>query len=622
MGGGVILFAVAILLVACANSEYDGRIDTVYSLDTPSVSAKAYPGVNVVSWQPVTGANEYKVSVYEEGVFKRSSANSGNSLTDTNLVNGKKYTYYVEAVSASNPGTLDLSRGVYATNSRGEASVTAIVPPAGTSALELPAYESGYDGNTKELKDDKFVVSAENSNITVDKGFVYVNIPAKAYLTYTINIYDTDLSREIEGIDFVKNTSLSDVNSNNAILTKQFNYFSAGKYKVVVNVFALNDIYKNSEVETGEIGIEKLDLEPQTGEPNAEYLSDGKTARISFTPAKKDDLNVPTSWYKVYRRVKGEYATTLVSGSVKEQIDTAITYYVDDEIADKTKVYEYIVVVENDGKYGTAKTAELGIKTNLDLNTETGEPKAEYLYKVNHFVSGADNTIRISFTPAKTAEDGKPVPTSWYKVYRNEDGSLDQTEITSATNKIMTDDKASDTYVVYDTDKSIDPAKNYVYTVVVENDGKTGTAQTGDLSAEEKPTFKIYTPQGDEKTAYNDIEWTFSVRTRSVWGDGLNFGFDAKDVKNVKDVTAYLLVTNDVQKAPKANEVIVKGEKLLPAPTRDTETSTDEEYVYKVSNNNVSEGYAYVVVTATCDGYENAISEVSASYRVEKDSTN
>ncbi|MBD5446432.1 MAG: hypothetical protein HDR32_01470, partial [Treponema sp.] len=172
---GAIIAACAAVFVlgSCGETEFDGRQDTVYSLETPSVSAKAYPGVNVVSWKPVTGASGYKVTVYEENVFKRDIteelSDDGCAYADTKLTNGKTYTYSVEATSTTNPGTM---REVYATNSRGEASVKAIVPPAGTKSLELPAYEGGYDGtNTKTVSEsDNWVVKPGNITVAVADG--------------------------------------------------------------------------------------------------------------------------------------------------------------------------------------------------------------------------------------------------------------------------------------------------------------------------------------------------------------------------------------------------------------------------------------------------------------------
>ena len=48
---GLLTIASALLLASCSDgsSDYDGRVDTVINLKTPSVTAKAYPGVNLVS---------------------------------------------------------------------------------------------------------------------------------------------------------------------------------------------------------------------------------------------------------------------------------------------------------------------------------------------------------------------------------------------------------------------------------------------------------------------------------------------------------------------------------------------------------------------------------------------
>ena len=382
MGGGIAACIIAIGLAACSNPEFDGRTDTVISLETPSVTAKAYPGVNVVSWKPVTGANGYNVTVYEEGTFKR-NVDSGNFFTDTDLVNDKTYTYYVEAKSTTNPGTF--ARGVYATNSRGEASVKAIVPPAGTKSLELPAYENGYDGkNTKTVpENDNWVVKPSNITVAVADGKVSVNFPMKAYLKYGINVYnyDENIPHELVYTDDTNNgefkAGLSDENANNVLGLRSFNIDGAGSYQIAVKAFALNGNYADSdEVIYGElVKIEKLDLDDETSDANAEYiLNDNKIAnnaavagasnevRVSFTPATKDGENVPTSWYKVYRRVDGEYTNTLVA-AVKEDAEKE-TYYVDDKVPDVKKEYVYTIVVSNSGKYGKA------VKVDLDRPSE------------------------------------------------------------------------------------------------------------------------------------------------------------------------------------------------------------------------------------------------------------
>lgn len=391
---GAIVAACAAVFVfaACGDDpEFDARTDTVYSLETPSVTAKAYPGVNFVSWKPVTGANGYKVTVYEEGIVKESTLEDSNGntvdvsnltnvtfLSDTNLTNGKTYTYSVEAISATNPGT---TRAVYATNSRGEASVKAIVPPAGTKSLELPAYEGGYDGtNTKTVPEsDNWVVKPGNITVAVADGTVSVNFPMKAYLRYTVKYYNNDLPHEIN-MATNGERNVSDSNANNALGQASFdNIMNAGSYQVAVVASAYNEYYADSdEVIYGElVKIEKLALNDETSDATAHYiLTDNKfvtgadkTARVAFTPAVLNGEYVPTSWYTVYRRVKGEYTNTKVA-AVKESTDTTngTKYYVDDTVPDVTKDYVYTIVVTDGKKYGESATATLDRETKATID--------------------------------------------------------------------------------------------------------------------------------------------------------------------------------------------------------------------------------------------------------------
>lgn len=394
------------------------------SLETPSVTAKAYPGVNVVSWKPVTGANGYNVTVYEEGTFKR-NADSGNSFTDTDLVNGKTYTYYVEAKSTTNPGTF--TRDVYATNSRGEASVTAIVPPAGTKSLELPAYENGYDGtNTKTVpENDNWVVKPSNITVAVADGKVSVNFPMKAYLQYKVQYYNNDLPHEINAA--TKTPVVSDLNANNALGKTSFEITGAGSYQIAVVANARNSYYADSdEVIYGElVKIEKLELGSDTGDAKANYIyNDIKIAnnaavngasnevRVSFTPATKDGENVPTSWYKVYRRVDGEYTNTLVA-AVKEDAEKE-TYYVDDKVPDVKKEYVYTIVVSDSGKYGKAVKVDLArpketmiTGITIDYDGQEDPDKKQSTWRITSF--GVAYNSATTLTAYYWVE-----PTNWY----------------------------------------------------------------------------------------------------------------------------------------------------------------------------------------------------------------
>lgn len=382
-----------LLATACSESPSEstpivvrGGIDTVYSLDAPRVTAKAYPGVTVVSWEPVTGASDYKVSVYEEGIYKETKTLSSYSFTNTNLVNGKNYTYYVEAMSTTNPGTITMdTRAVYAKNSRGEASARAIVPPAGTKSLELPAYEDGYDGtNTKTVSDDnQWVIKKDNIKVVQDNEKISVSFPMKAYLGYTVKCYNNDLLHDENVNNGAHADSMWDINSNNAVGLTSFDITDAGEYEIAIIAKAFDSRYADSEevISSTHVKIGKLDLDSDTSGAQAYYLSESnkfvanadKTVRVEFTPAKKSGDYVSTSWYKVYRRVKGEYKNTQLTAAIEESVNhtdgaNVTKYYVDDTVADVTCDYVYTIVVTDGNYYGKSAEVNLGHASMKPIN--------------------------------------------------------------------------------------------------------------------------------------------------------------------------------------------------------------------------------------------------------------
>ena len=134
---GLLTIASALLLASCSDgsSDYDGRVDTVINLKTPSVTAKAYPGVNLVSWDVVPGAEKYEVYRYETGkATDMDVVQTGVNVqyVDTDVQNNVSYTYEVMA-----RGNVSTRKVVTFDSATGKATVTGIVPPASTSALNL-----------------------------------------------------------------------------------------------------------------------------------------------------------------------------------------------------------------------------------------------------------------------------------------------------------------------------------------------------------------------------------------------------------------------------------------------------------------------------------------------------
>ena len=177
--------------VSCGDStEYDAKSDTIYSLDAPRVTAKAYPGVNYISWEPVTSAKGYKIYRVLDGDSSklRSVASDVTCYADIAsddhiLSDGKVYKYIVEAVSGSDPA----SREVYAKNSQGSASVKAIVPTAGSKAISAePASASGKD-YIKKYYEKLVTKAAENVTLSIENGNFYAEYPATAGFKYEIS---------------------------------------------------------------------------------------------------------------------------------------------------------------------------------------------------------------------------------------------------------------------------------------------------------------------------------------------------------------------------------------------------------------------------------------------------
>lgn len=578
----------------------------MYSLETPSVSAKAYPGVNVISWKPVTGAKSYKVTVYEEGAYKGSLSNiSDNSCWDTDLKNGKNYTYYVEAVSSTNPGTAD--REAYAMNSRGEASVKAIVPPANTKSLELPAYEGGYDGkNVKTVSEnDEWVVKPANIKAEVLNDKVYVSFPMKAYLNYNVKYYDNDLLPHDKNVNngttllisYGNVQVISDKNANNVVGKTSFTITSAGKYQIAVVAKACGDYADSDEVVREElVTIEKLNVK-QYNSVTAEYVladdkfADGadKKVRVSFKPAiQKDNGNkVPTSWYTVYRRVVGEYENTALDGKVS--VDETGNYYVNDEV-DVAKSYVYTVVLSNGGKYGDAEVSNTLTRGNednyLSLDDNIDELNAAYVLTDNKFVDGASKLIRVSFKPAK--KDGKDLPTTWHKVYRMAEDEKVYTSL-AATVKASKDNVNDSKYYVEDTVSDV--TKAYTYKVVVTDGTKYNSPATVSLNRVTKDDVSGITASGSFSSTDKKVTWTVNY------------------AGNAKLSAKYLIVENrdvsDTSKVPVlANEILEKGSAVNLGPVSVGGVVQAGQYTATLTNPTFNEpAYIYLVVQAELDGY-------------------
>lgn len=230
---GLISIVASLFLVSCKNeTPTSSSFDTVLTLDKAQVSVTAYPGMNFVSWLPVTNANGYVLYIYVGGNCISSQTYSFDDdlcYVDTNIKNNVDYTYIVEAESSSSTG-----RQVVTQNSMSDKkTVKAIVPPYNTKAFELATFEKNPNSD--------FIVTSNNINISSLKNKVSISFPGKAYLAYEVSLIDSD-----ENIYAQEN--LYDPANNNVILYTDFTVTQPGTYKVKIIAKSINTHFADSEV--------------------------------------------------------------------------------------------------------------------------------------------------------------------------------------------------------------------------------------------------------------------------------------------------------------------------------------------------------------------------------------
>ena len=344
-----IMAATVLLFASCAadDSSYSSQIDTVLYLEKPQVSAKAYPGMNFVSWEPVANANGYVLYKYEDNNFKSSSSLSYTTLSykDTDIKDGALYSYFVEAESKTSTG-----RSISTENTRSDkVSVKGIVPPSDVTTLNLYAYENyGSKESPKGNKD--FVVTSSNIKISKDElkesGKLSISFPGKAYLTYNLGYTNIDNQFDVQNTYSTIASNIRDNSTNDKIFYYGYTVTAPGIYKAVIRVDSENTLFASSPVVISDesVTIEKLNGTGGTIS-SASYTDLGKTVRVVFNKYVLNGSSVPESYYKVYRCEAGSYLYEPVSGTIAATNSSKATYFADDTVPDSTKEYEYRVVV-------------------------------------------------------------------------------------------------------------------------------------------------------------------------------------------------------------------------------------------------------------------------------------
>lgn len=396
LGGGVAL--AALFLASCNGAVTPISSDTVVDLDTPAIYAKAYPGVNIVSWEPVPAASGYDIYRYENDNLSNLNVKSSvtfaqgiYTLEDKLIQNDVKYTYKIMA-----KGNL---RAASTKDSKlGSVTVTGIVPPKDVSALNLAAYEGGYNGkDAKELSDDEKnnkLLNAEKTKIYYNNGKVNVSFPAKAYLKYTVVISEGD-EYAVTKVE-PTGTAITTVDNNSILSSDSLYTTKAGTHGVYIKVESKNDAFHNYEfIRVGEVKNETLILDGMHdgtaawnssnysawdtaagSQISSEYIDAGKTVRIKFRAPKLQSTHAvaPASYIKIYRETNENPGLKPVELTVNSYVslyktdttswwngDEETWYYVDDKTIESSGNYRYVVVVtDGNGKFAP-KPAEVKV---------------------------------------------------------------------------------------------------------------------------------------------------------------------------------------------------------------------------------------------------------------------
>lgn len=465
--------------VSCGDStEYDAKSDTIYSLDAPRVTAKAYPGVNYISWEPVTSAQGYKIYRVLDGDSSklRSVASDVTCYADIAsddhiLSDGKVYKYIVEAVSKSDPA----SREVYAKNSQGSASVTAIVPKAGSPAISAePASASGKD-YIKKYYEKLVTKAAENVTLSIENGNFYAEYPATAGFKYVIS---ASVKGMYDALGEASSYSSSIFENYKEDYKAELNVPVKGssEYEIRLKVSSVSDLYEPVVVLLGSLPVESIGESESIKNVKAEYVA-SKTALVSWAPATlKDGKDSPVANFKVYRTSDVDDTWTAVSAEVKEgkKTDNVIGgtanisegYYITDTVEDDSISYTYYVVHTNGKLFGKYSESDNSAKLSKVTLTKTVAPTLT----VSTFIgstAGIENTIKITSTKG---DEKQTLALSYVKLAEDADGDAveyitsDFTAIELANNNGY-----ADSYISYIKDA---PAGTYLVKLTASEKGK------------------------------------------------------------------------------------------------------------------------------------------------------
>ncbi len=518
---GTSLIAASVFgFVSCGDvSDYDSKIDTVLSLNAPSVKAKAYPGVNYISWEPVTSAQGYTVYRVKDGVAStlgtvESNVVSYADIASTNhvLSDGKEYKYIVEAISETDPA---LSRAVYVKNSQGSATVKAIVPTAGSPAISAePTSASGKD-YIKKYYEKLVTKAAENVKVSAENGNFYAEYPATAGFEYGMKVVEKGKYDALGDSSALASSFTSNYKEDyKAEETKTIS--GSGEFEIFLTVGSVSSLYKPVVLKIGSVTVKDIGEASSISYVSAKYVAK-KSVIVSWKPATltATGKNSPVSNFKVYRSSDADSSWTAISSEVKEgqaldSISVGSTtvsegYYITDTVEDDSIGYKYYVVHTDGTYYGSSYgqaslsgvTAAETDKPTLTVSEFVGSESGAYTVKITSTKGNGKQNLALSYVKLTEDADGNVVeyiPSDFTALeLKNNNGYAD-----SYINYI--EKAAAGTYLVKLTASEEGKKDSSVYKIVIVSDAAVDTSS---LSVSSDGT-KVTVTEGIAKDSKTD----------------------------------------------------------------------------------------------------------------------
>lgn len=517
--------ALAASIISCGDSsdEFSGAVDTVITISAPSVTGKAYPGVNYITWEPVVGAKSYELYRSDDGDSNKflTSVEAGatNSVlgyadiaaaspnTALTIADGKTYKYTVLAIGANaTAANVNVpSRDVYLKGNKSSVSVKAIVPAAGTSVGDIAYYKSFFQKfDEKNLAKNVVITKVQDVKANgTNWGGYYVTYPATAGLKFAVvDVEETGVGANgaFIGLDSISGTTDGNYKEN-FVANSALVSLGAGDKDIYVKIESVSGLYPSIVKKVGDIKVESIGEKSATGTVSTQWLAADK-AEISWVPATltATGKETPTSNYVVYRKtsVDGNDDYTKLSATVvaKKSVanatgtttaaplpssftgttasatnskDVSVVYSIEDTITDNTATYTYYVVHTDGTRYGAYKTGTLSAWTN-----KTDKPTLTFTEVIKSNAKSGEKVIMLVAQKGKkngVFNDAQKLALTYTKLAKNALGETVKT-IGDFTEKVELINEAGDnrTYVAYVTGEY---DTDYLFKLTATEDGKT-----------------------------------------------------------------------------------------------------------------------------------------------------